>query len=352
MSGNQQSAVALGTGRHKKTATGAASLTARRMSTGASNVNVLEQELQQKAFVRRANISHGCKQLQLQNQSEGKARMKNQHVKRKLPNRPPSMMLRKISEPEQKTSSSHSNGTKLRKKRFREANHQHIPEAASHSEIVSQSQLQSQSQPCGQSADANSIRPRTRPQQRVNHQQNSQHQPEPAREKEAKTRRQPPLKIEQDESNQQHDVPVKKEHQIISDDTKNDGLKIKPETVVIDLLSSDSEGDDECTETDLVLTLTQLLRNEAIGRGANPKEMQRYARQLFRLGLHSKQMILDALDFDTNNSDSSNDATYANTDMASGIVNRWEWMKPFHKTIFHRWIKNEQHRQRKASDRA
>ena len=359
-SGNQEAAVPLGNRRP--------SLTGRRMSIRASNVDDLEHELQQKSFVRRANISHGCKRLQhLQQQPARKIRMQKRYLKRKLPPR-----SQNISEPEQKLSFGLSIGTKARKKRLREDNQQHDPEDASRAYAVPQSQSrsrsQSQSQPCGKSAVVNSNRPRTMPQRREKQRRNSQNQPklksEPDSETEFKPQMHTPLKVEQNETNrqheapvkksqveinQQHEVPVKREHQTISNQTE---MNIKPETVVIDLLSSDSEDDDECTEDHLVLTLTQLLQNEAIGRGANLKEMQSYARHLFRLGLHSKQMILDALDFNTNTLDNGNYETGANIDMVSGIVNRWEWMKPFHRTIFHRWIRAEQQRQRGTRNRA
>jgi len=124
----------------------------------------------------------------------------------------------------------------------------------------------------------------------------------------------------------------------------------REEVIVIDLVSSDSES--ESSENDLIMALTQLLQNEAIERGANRNEMKVYAQHLFRLGLHSRKMILDALNSNSNGLDDDNDndaATLTNTDMAGDTVNKWEWMKPFHKTVFNRWVWLQQQRQRKVT---
>ena len=119
----------------------------------------------------------------------------------------------------------------------------------------------------------------------------------------------------------------------------------REEVIVIDLVSSDSES--ESSENDLIMALTQLLQNEAIERGANRNEMKVYAQHLFRLGLHSRKMILDALNSNSNGLDDDNDndaATLTNTDMAGDTVNKWEWMKPFHKTVFNRWVRSSHYR--------
>ena len=42
--------------------------------------------------------------------------------------------------------------------------------------------------------------------------------------------------------------------------------------------------------------MAQLLQDEAIGRGADRYEIQVYVKHLIQLGLHSKEMMLDALD--------------------------------------------------------
>jgi len=158
-------------------------------------------------------------------------------------------------------------------------------------------------------------------------------------------------KIKQEETNHlHHQRQVKQEHQIISNNAESAVLNTKPPAVVIDLLSSDSEDDGESSEEDPVLILTRILQDEAIGRGANRKEMEVYARHLFRLGLHSKEMILDALDCNPNCLDDGNRAVSTDTNMTSGIVNRWEWMKPFHRTVFHRWVRTEQQRLRKGGN--
>ena len=113
-------------------------------------------------------------------------------------------------------------------------------------------------------------------------------------------------------------------------DEISSGVVAKPRPVVIDLLSSDSDSD--TSENDAIEELTKLLQDEAIGRGANRKEMKFYAQRLFQLGLHSREMILEALDLEKSE----------NMDMASSIVKLWKWMKPFHKTVFSRWVQQEQ----------
>ncbi len=117
--------------------------------------------------------------------------------------------------------------------------------------------------------------------------------------------------------------------EIKPDHSKNSAVKAEPSPVVIDLLSSDSDGD--VYEKDAIQALTQLLQDEAIGRGATRSEMKAYAQCLFELGLHSREMILDALIM-------TSKTRKSNTHLASGIVNEWKWMKPFHKTIFCRWV--------------
>ena len=113
-------------------------------------------------------------------------------------------------------------------------------------------------------------------------------------------------------------------------DEISSGVVAKARPVVIDLLSSDSDSD--TSENDAIEELTKLLQDEAIGRGANRKEMKFYAQRLFQLGLHSREMILEALDLEKSE----------NMDMASSIVKLWKWMKPFHKTVFSRWVQQEQ----------
>mmetsp|Transcript_10545 Transcript_10545/g.26608 ORF Transcript_10545/g.26608 Transcript_10545/m.26608 type:complete len:372 (+) Transcript_10545:200-1315(+) len=108
------------------------------------------------------------------------------------------------------------------------------------------------------------------------------------------------------------------------------GVVTKARPVVIDLLSSDSDSD--TCENDAIEELTKLLQDEAIGRGANRKEMKFYAQRLFQLGLHSREMILEALNLKKTE----------NMDIASSIVKLWKWMKPFHKIVFSRWVQQEQ----------
>lgn len=116
-------------------------------------------------------------------------------------------------------------------------------------------------------------------------------------------------------------------------------VKEEPCPEVIDLISdSETDGDDE--ESDVIQALTQLLQTEAIGHGATHKEMKVYAQHLNALGLHSREMILRALDFD---SDASN-ASQMEAKTAAQVVNGWKWMKPFHKTVFTRWIWRQQRR--------
>jgi len=121
--------------------------------------------------------------------------------------------------------------------------------------------------------------------------------------------------------------------QIKPDDTKSSGDMAEPSPVVIDLLSSDNDSD--ACENIAVQALTQLLQDKAIGRGATRKEMKAYAQCLFELGLHSREMILDALMV-------TGKTKKSNTNLASGIVNEWKWMKPFHKTVFCRWVLSQE----------
>jgi hypothetical protein len=157
--------------------------------------------------------------------------------------------------------------------------------------------------------------------------------------------------VNQKQRDLQHQGQEQAEHQIIPDVEKSHDLIMKRPPAVIDLVSSDSESesDRESSENDLLLALTQLLQDEVIGRGANHNEMQVYAQHMFRLGLHSREMILDALDFNLNDLHDDNNTKLTKTDMASDTVNRWEWMKPFHKTVFYRWVWLQQQRQRKVS---
>ena len=135
----------------------------------------------------------------------------------------------------------------------------------------------------------------------------------------------------------------------ISDFPKRSALTTETHPVVIDLINDDERDTDE---NDVILTLTQLLQDEAIGRGANRKEMKVYAQNLFQVGLHSREMILDALDFNSNDlaDGSTINTSLTSTDMASDIVNRWEWMKPFHKSMFYRWVWS-QHQQQQQQQR-
>ena len=114
---------------------------------------------------------------------------------------------------------------------------------------------------------------------------------------------------------------------------------------VIDLLSDSESDNDEDNENEAIRALTNLLQNEAIGRGASPKEMKEYAQCLLRLGLHSREMILDALDFSKELARSSaHCVSFTNTVMANQVVNGWEWMKPFHRMVFGRWVLSQQQR--------
>jgi len=172
------------------------------------------------------------------------------------------------------------------------------------------------------------------------------------------TRKRETPKRNQENAKQQQRKKLKHKPKAVSETQKNSSatkphvLPIKPkiEFEVIDLLTSDSDSDSDGDEqndnrgngdtasSDSLLALTELLEEKAIGRGADRNEMRAYARNLFRLGLHSKEMILDALN--------SDDVDCNNPNTMSGIVFGWKWMKPFHKTIFRRWVLTEQQRQR------
>ncbi len=105
---------------------------------------------------------------------------------------------------------------------------------------------------------------------------------------------------------------------------------------VIDLLT-DSEDD----ENDGIRSLAQCLQTEAIGHGANRKEMQVYAQELNKLGLHSREMILyffNSLDIAERRKYS---AAMILNDRLNQEVSNWKWMKPFHKTVFQRWVRSQ-----------
>lgn len=110
------------------------------------------------------------------------------------------------------------------------------------------------------------------------------------------------------------EVSIKREIIDLSNDDDDLDVKVEPGTPTPKALTSRVA----------LQTMTQLLFDEAIGRGANRNEMKAYAEQLLKLGLHSKEMILDGL---SNSLD---------------LVNNWNWMKDFHKIVFRRWVLSEQ----------
>ena len=91
----------------------------------------------------------------------------------------------------------------------------------------------------------------------------------------------------------------------------------------------DSVSDDD-GENEKIILLTQLLENEAIGFGADHREMKDYAKNLFKEGLHSREMIL----YFFNNTEDA-------VGMTRETVSKWNWMKPCHKIVFCRWIQSE-----------
>jgi len=91
----------------------------------------------------------------------------------------------------------------------------------------------------------------------------------------------------------------------------------------------DSVSDDD-GENEKIILLTQLLENEAIGFGADHREMKDYAKNLFKEGLHSREMIL----YFFNNTEDA-------VGMTRETVSEWNWMKPCHKIVFLRWIQSE-----------
>lgn len=379
-SGSQQSAVALGAGRR----TAAASSTTRR-SNITSNIEDLENEYKNKSFLRRSTITHKLKEQRLRNQQleqlKQRERIKAKKKKRQEREEDPRQNIptRFHRKPHRDTESQIqsraqpvvANTTKPTTRQEREEDHQRrFPnqshrksqpdsefefELESESESESESRTQKQSRAPTQPAVAKATKPTTRQEQEEDHQRRFPNQPlrnsqphsnsDSDSESESPTRKQQESKQKKRNLHRQRQGQV--EQQIIPNVAQKVSLTAKPVAVVIDLLSSDSESDSDGTENDMLLTLTQFLQDEAIGRGAARNEMKVYAQHLFRLGLHSREMILDALDFDSNGRDDGNDATWINTDVASDTVNGWEWMKPFHKTVFYRWVWKQQQRQRR-----
>jgi len=132
----------------------------------------------------------------------------------------------------------------------------------------------------------------------------------------------------------QRQAPMKR---VTGFDSASTASDTKPSATIIDLLS-DSDNDDDIDENDAVLALTQLLQEEVIAHRAVRKEMEGYARNLFELGLHSKEMILDV--FDLNLIDGDDDSKIM--DMASEIVKGWKWMKKYHGEKFLEWVCDQQ----------
>eukprot|EP00532_Pseudo-nitzschia_australis_P010680 CAMPEP_0168235920 /NCGR_PEP_ID=MMETSP0140_2-20121125/19199_1 /TAXON_ID=44445 /ORGANISM="Pseudo-nitzschia australis, Strain 10249 10 AB" /LENGTH=621 /DNA_ID=CAMNT_0008169097 /DNA_START=95 /DNA_END=1960 /DNA_ORIENTATION=+ len=107
-------------------------------------------------------------------------------------------------------------------------------------------------------------------------------------------------------------------------------IKIEPETYspkqpIWSSWSLPSSSRNSISNT-AVQTMTQLLLDEAIGRGADFHEMEKYAKELIKLGLHSKEMILDAL---------LNEHYVPNLEQEVG---KWSWMKDYHKNVFQSWV--------------
>jgi hypothetical protein len=64
-----------------------------------------------------------------------------------------------------------------------------------------------------------------------------------------------------------------------------------------------------------------VLKWEAIGYNANDDEMEKYAKELNLLGLHSIKMIVKYCE--------------------DADVNEWTWMKKFHKRAFKQWLEKK-----------
>jgi len=373
-SGSQQSAVALGAGRRTATAS-------------SSNMEDLENEYKNKSFRRSMTITHKLKEQRLRNQQleqlkqqeRIEAKKKIRQEREEYPRRNiPTRFHRKphtdtISQIKSRAQPVVANTTKPTTRQEREEDHQRRfpnqsqrkshPDSEFEFELESKSELESrtqkQSRAPTQPAVAKATKPTTRQEQDEDHQRRFSNQPQrnsqphsnsdsdldSDSDSELPTRKQQESKQKKTNLHRQRQELV--EQQIIPNVAQNVYLTAKPVAAVIDLLSSDSDSDSDGSENDMLLTLTQFLQDEAIGRGAARNEMKVYAQHLFRLGLHSREMILDALDFDSNGLDDSNDARWINTDMASDTVNGWEWIKPFHKTVFYRWVWREQQRQRR-----
>ena len=117
-------------------------------------------------------------------------------------------------------------------------------------------------------------------------------------------------------------------------------VKVESSPQVIDLLG-DSTTDDEDDEHDVIGPLTQFLQTEAIGHGANRKEMREYAQHLNKLGLHSREMILYYFHSDDIAEPSKQGAAKTKKDNVDKEVNKWKWMKPAHKGVLKRWIRSQ-----------
>jgi len=345
-SGNPESAVALGVGRNK-TRTSVFDNRDRDDAWAAVKITptldmeAYNDQLKNKAFVRGAKIAHKLKTQQL-DQLNNKAFVRGAKIAHKLKTQQWQAQRNEQEQPSTTSvSSAVASTSKVIWRPKREEDQKLIIPNRSQCKSQPDSKSNSESRTRTEPAVAHTkkrkiMREREENQQRTipnQSQGNSQSDRELQRHRKSKQKQRNLQREEQKQVKQQQPSP---------NVAKSAVLTAKPPPVVIDLVSSDSENDSDgdSSENDLLLTLTQFLKDEAIGRDANRNEMKVYAQHLFRLGLHSREMILDALDFNAT-------CTTTDTDTASGIVEKWEWMKPFHKTVFYRWVWFERQRQRK-----